>query len=67
MVGTSNSMGSSEIWDKYHECFIEISIFNATRVVFIPNFITTPMLFPINTILTCCALVLLCTQFVTMY
>ena len=62
-VCTSNSMGSSEIWDKYHECCIgngdkfheakpsEISIFNATRVVFIPNFIAIPMLFPVNTIL----------------
>ena len=46
-------MGSSEIWDKYHECCIgngdkfheakpsELSIFNATRVVFIPNIIAT--------------------------
>ena len=23
LVSTSNSMGSSEIWDKYHKCFIE--------------------------------------------
>ena len=23
MIGTSNSMGSSEIWDKYHKCCIE--------------------------------------------
>ena len=67
MVSTSNSMGSSEIWDKCHECCFEISIFNATRVVFIPNFIATHMLFPVNTILACCALVLLCTQFVTIY
>ena len=29
----------------------EISIFNATRVVFIPNFTAIPMLFPVNTIL----------------
>ena len=43
-------MGSSEIWDKYHKCCIgngenftrrspvKLPIFNATRVVFIPNF-----------------------------
>ena len=55
-VSTSNSMGSSEIWDKYHECCIEISIFNATRVVFIPNFTAIPMLFPVNTILDDCTL-----------
>ena len=46
-IHTSNSMDSSEIWDKYHECCIgkwikfhrakpsEISIFNATRVAYI--------------------------------
>ena len=56
-------MGSSEIWDKYHECCIgngdksheakpsEITISNTTRVVFIPNFTAIPMLFPVNTIL----------------
>ena len=40
-------MGSSEIWDKYHKCCIgngdkfhkvKFTIFNTTRVVFIPNF-----------------------------
>ena len=32
-ICSSNSMGSSEIWDKYHGSCIEISIFNASRVV----------------------------------
>ena len=43
------SMGSSEIWDKYHECCfgngtnftrqsrVKLPISNVTRVVFIPN------------------------------
>ena len=42
-------MGSSEIWDKYHECCIEIFIFNATRVLFIPNFTATHFIH-VNTI-----------------
>ena len=41
MVLTRNSMGSSEIWDKYHSCCIENGNFNATLVVFIPNFTAT--------------------------
>ena len=60
-IHTSNSMGSSEIWDKYHKCCIEneifhsalpheiLLIFNATRVAFIPNLTAIPMLFPVNT------------------
>ena len=48
-ISTSNSMDSSEIWDKYHECCIENGYnFNATRVVFIPNFSAILMLFPVN-------------------
>ena len=31
-ICSSNSMGSSEIWDKYHGSCIEISIFNASRL-----------------------------------
>ena len=46
LINTSNSMCSSEIWNKYHNYCIEnsevkptkISIFNATRLVLIPNF-----------------------------
>ena len=34
-------MGSSEIWDKYHSCCIQNGNFNATLVVFIPNFTAT--------------------------
>ena len=41
MVLTGNSMGSSEIWDKYHSCCIENGNFNAILVVFIPNFTAT--------------------------
>ena len=45
-----NSMGSSEIWDKYHKCcigngknftrqsLVKLPISNTTRVVFVPNF-----------------------------
>ena len=63
MICTSNSMGSSEIWDKYHKCCVGVgknftrqsrvkfTISNTTRVVFIPNFTAIPMLFPVNTIL----------------
>ena len=46
----SSSLGnSSEIWDKYHKCCIEISIFNATLVVFIPNFTATHAITSTNT------------------
>ena len=38
MVLTGNSMGSSEIWDKYHEYCIGNG---TTLVVFIPNFTAT--------------------------
>jgi len=53
MVLTLNSMGSSEILDKYHECCIENGKFHSafpheiyphfqtTLVVFIPNFTAT--------------------------
>ena len=47
----------------YYECCIEnevslgeISIFNATLVVFIPNFTAIPIIFPVNTKLDDCAL-----------
>ena len=49
-------MGSGEICTtsvalKFHEEKLsEISIFDATRVVFIPNFTAIPMLFPVSTI-----------------
>ena len=40
-VYTSNSMGSSEIWDKYHDCCIgNGDKFHEAK----------PMLFPVNTI-----------------
>ena len=40
---TSNNMGSSEIWDKYHECCIgNGDKFHEAKL---------PMLFPVNTIL----------------
>jgi len=42
----SNSMGCSEIWNKYHGRCIKISIFNASRVIFIPNFTAIPKLIP---------------------
>ena len=39
-------------WVKFHEAKpSEISIFNATRVVFIPNFTAISMLFSVNTTL----------------
>jgi len=34
LVLASNSMGSSEIWDKYHECYIGNAISNIIKVVF---------------------------------
>ena len=55
-----NNLGSSEIWDKYHECCIEngtnfmrrsqvkLPISNTARVVFIT---VIPMLFHVNIIL----------------
>ena len=56
-------MGSSEIWVNTTSAALKwvnfhtikpsyISIFNAARVVFIPNFTAILMLFPINTIYT---------------
>ena len=58
-------MGSSEIWDKYHECCIgngtnftrrsrvKLPISNTTLVVFIPNFHCYTHAIPyVNTILT---------------
>ena len=54
MVLTGNSMGSSEIWDKYHSCCIGNGKFHSaspreiyphfqynTRGIFIPNFTAT--------------------------
>ena len=50
IISICNSMGSSEIWDEYHECRIKngknftrrsgmkLPITNTTGVVFIPNF-----------------------------
>ena len=58
----SKSMGC-EICDKYHKCCIEnglnfnkaklseFFIFNATLVVFIPNFTAIHIIFPVNAIL----------------
>ena len=42
LISTSNSMGNSEIWDKYHECCIGNLPFPISLL---------PMLFPVNTIL----------------
>ena len=43
VVLTGNSMGSSEIWDKYHSCCIGNGKFpiQLILVVFIPNFTAT--------------------------
>ena len=38
MALTGNSMGSSEIWDKYHSCCIGNGKFHSA---FIPNFTAT--------------------------
>ena len=51
-VRTSNSMGSSKIWDKYHECCIEISI-SMQHKWYLSQIL---LLFPVNTILDDCTL-----------
>jgi len=48
MVLTRNSMGSREIWDKYHSCCIENRNFNVILVVFIPNFTVTHVITSTN-------------------
>ena len=61
-VCTSNSMGSSEIWDKYHECCIGNGDkfheakpsdlpFPIQQEWYLSQISLLPMLFPVNTIL----------------
>ena len=50
-VCTSNSMGSSEIWDKYHECCIGNLPFPIQQEWYLSQISLLPMLFPVNTIL----------------
>ena len=52
MVLTGNSMGSSEIWDKYHECCIgNGDKFPIQQEWYLSQISLLPMLFPVNTIL----------------
>ena len=50
-ICTSNSMGSSEIWDKYHECCIGNLPFPIQQEWYLSQISLLPMLFPVNTIL----------------
>ena len=51
VISTSNSMGSSEIWDKYHECCIGNLPFPIQQEWYLSQISLLPMLFPVNTIL----------------
>ena len=44
-------MGSSEIWDKYHECCIGNLPFPIQQEWYLSQISLLPMLFPVNTIL----------------
>ena len=50
-ISTSNTMGSSEIWDKYHECCIGNLPFSIQQEWYLSQISLLPMLFPVNTIL----------------
>ena len=50
-VRTSDSMGSSEIWDKYHSCCIGNGKFPIQHSWYLSQISLLPMLFPVNTIL----------------
>ena len=64
VTGFALVIACSEIWDKYHEYCIKkwvkfhkvkpskISIFNTTRVIFIPNFTAILMLIPYSCVRT---------------
>ena len=51
LIRTNNSMGSSEIWDKYHECCIGNLPFPTQQEWYLSQISLLPMLFPVNTIL----------------
>ena len=49
-------MGSSEIWDKYHECCIGNLPFPIQQEWYLSQISLLPMLFPVNTVLAAYAL-----------